>query len=106
LKRFQPTGLAVGTGDDCGVALSVLPIGNATFLVSMHRWSERGKSRYAEARMGKLLSLDRRRRAAPPKVSPVGEGEIVIFTGVRYERRAEPGHAGDPPPARPKRKRG
>jgi hypothetical protein len=71
----------------------------------MHRRSERGKSRYAEARLGKLLSLDKRRRTAPPKIPPAGEGEIVIFTGVRYERRTEPGHAGDPPPARPKHKR-
>lgn len=62
--------------------------------------------RYAEARLGKLLSLDRRRRTAPPKTPPAGEGEVVIFTGIRYERRPDPGHAGDSPPARPKRKRG
>jgi hypothetical protein len=56
--------------------------------------------------LGKLLSLDRRRRTAPPKTPPAGEGEVVIFTGIRYERRPDPGHAGDSPPARPKRKRG
>lgn len=64
------------------------------------------KGRYAEARLGNLLFLDKRRRTAPPKTPPVGDGEIVIFTGIRYERRTDPGHADDSPPARPKRKRG
>ena len=65
-----------------------------------------GKGRYAEARLGKLLSLDKRRRTASPKIPRVGDGEVVIFTGIRYERRTDPGHADDSPPARPKRKRG
>jgi hypothetical protein len=56
--------------------------------------------------LGKLLSLDKRRRAAPPKTPSAGGGEIVIFTGIRYERRTEIDRAGDSPPAGPKRKRG
>lgn len=43
-----------------------------------------------EARLGKLLQLPKRR---PKPVSPVEaepKGEVVLFTGVRYER-------GDPP---------
>jgi len=50
--------------------------------------------------------LDKRRRTASPKIPRVGDGEVVIFTGIRYERRTDPGHADDSPPARPKRKRG
>jgi hypothetical protein len=50
--------------------------------------------------------LDKRRRTAPPKGPSAGGGEVVIFTGIRYERGTEIDRAGDPPPARPKRKRG
>jgi len=50
--------------------------------------------------------LDKRRRTASPKAPPVGGGDVVIFTGVRYERRPDDSHADGTPPARPKRKRG
>jgi hypothetical protein len=50
--------------------------------------------------------LDKRRRAVPPKVPPPGGADVVIFTGIRYERRPDDGHADGTPPAKPKRKRG
>ncbi len=57
-----------------------------------------------EAGLGKLVTFQKSVRSA--KAKPVtGQGEVVLFTGVRYERDTA---APDKPPAtaRPKRKRG
>ena len=56
--------------------------------------------------MGKLLKFDQRAKAANPERSVPGSAQILIFTGVRYERGTS-----QPPnkrldPTRPKRKRG
>ena len=65
-----------------------------------------GKSRDAEAWLGKLVTFDKRRRVARPKREGGVPGQVVIFTGVRYER----GPVGVPTdgdtPLKPKRKRG
>jgi hypothetical protein len=54
--------------------------------------------------LGKLVPFQK--PARPVRVKPLsGKGEVVIFTGVRYER--ETVSPGKPPAsARPKRKRG
>ena len=60
--------------------------------------------RLGEAGLGKLVPFQKPARSA--KARPVsGKGEVVIFTGVRYEREVvAPGKP--PASARPKRKRG
>jgi hypothetical protein len=62
--------------------------------------------RHTEADLGKLVSMDKHRRPFRPKPAAGAEGEIVIFTGVRYERRDPLQPNNGPTPARPKRKRG
>ncbi len=59
-----------------------------------------------EAGLGKLVHLDKRRRPARPRPDPATGGQVVMFTGVRYERG--PGSEPDDgtSPVRPKRKRG
>ena len=54
--------------------------------------------------MGKLVQFDKRGRH--PKARPVvtGNAQIVLFTGVRYERDGTP--VPGKPVNRPKRKRG
>ncbi len=58
-----------------------------------------------EVGLGKLLKFDRRKKPADAGTRVSGDAQILIFTGVRYER-------GTPPPpnnhsdARRKRKRG
>ena len=59
-----------------------------------------------EDSLGKLVKFDRRTKAANPERSMPGSAQILIFTGVRYERGTS-----QPPnkrldPTRPKRKRG
>jgi hypothetical protein len=59
-----------------------------------------------EAGLGKLVKFDQRIKAANPGSSMPGSAQILIFTGVRYERGTS-----QPPnkrldPTRPKRKRG
>jgi hypothetical protein len=44
-----------------------------------------------EASLGKLLKFDRLRKPATAGSLPSGDAQILIFTGVRYER-------GTPPP--------
>ena len=56
--------------------------------------------------MGKLVSFDKRRRITPPRVSAGGAGQVVIFTGVRYERGPRGAPADGSTPLKPKRKRG
>ena len=57
--------------------------------------------------LGKLVQFERRRRDAKPRGPKPAEAQIVIFTGVRYERKepAEPDKPSDAS-ARSKRKRG
>lgn len=54
--------------------------------------------------LGKLIQFDKRGRQ--PKARPLdsGDAEIVLFTGVRYERNEAP--VPGKPLNRPKRKRG
>ena len=59
-----------------------------------------------EDSLGKLVKFDQRTKAANPGSSMPGSAQILIFTGVRYERGTS-----QPPntrldPTRPKRKRG
>jgi hypothetical protein len=59
-----------------------------------------------EANLGKLVSLEKRRRPLRVKPAAGTEAQVVMFTGVRYQRD-EPGvPTSDPSPKRPKHKRG
>jgi hypothetical protein len=55
--------------------------------------------------LGKLVPFDKRRRPPRPKARGEAEGEVVIFTGVRYERGLPRLPSDGSTPARPKRKR-
>ena len=57
--------------------------------------------------MGKLVQFDKRGRPIKHRPFQPGDGQVVMFTGVRYERPDAPA-AGNttPPPAKPRRKRG
>ncbi len=63
-----------------------------------------------EADLGKLVTFDKRRH--PQRSEPVSDtstgGQVLIFTGVRYERGVPPvpRDGTTTTPARPKRKRG
>lgn len=39
--------------------------------------------------MGNLIRFDSRRRVIPGQEHPSGEAQVLIFTGVRYERSGE-----------------
>ncbi|HVX83032.1 MAG: hypothetical protein ACTHOR_10165 [Devosia sp.] len=55
--------------------------------------------------MGKLVPFDKQRRAERSRAEIVGGGEVVLFTGVRYQRGTPPAPTGDGKhPARRKRK--
>ena len=63
--------------------------------------------------MGELVQLDAQRRQGKTKRTELpARGQIVIFTGVRYERAETPPAAprgqaaGGPTPAKPRRRRG
>jgi len=58
--------------------------------------------------LGKLVKFDLRPRAAKAEASPAsfGPAQILIFTGVRYERGAYQSPTTRLDPTRPKRKRG
>jgi hypothetical protein len=63
-------------------------------------------SEQLEDSLGKLVKFDQRRKAVTGGVTKPGSAQILIFTGVRYERGTS-----QPPntrldPTRPKRKRG
>ena len=63
-------------------------------------------SEQLEDSLGKLVKFDQRRKAVTGGVTKPGRAQILIFTGVRYERGTS-----QPPnkrldPTRPKRKRG
>ena len=59
-----------------------------------------------EGSLGKLVEFDQRRRAAPMQAGPAGSAQILIFTGVRYERGTTQPTNARLDPTRPKRKRG
>jgi hypothetical protein len=66
-----------------------------------------GGHQVAEAGVGKLVQFDKRGRH--PKARPIlfGNAQIVLFTGVRYERDGTPVPGNKPlGTTRPKRKRG
>ncbi|HEY0034199.1 MAG TPA: hypothetical protein VGB81_13110 [Devosia sp.] len=54
--------------------------------------------------MGKLVKFDSRRKPDAARVRGTDTAQILIFTGVRYERGTPPTNTVDP--SRPKRKRG
>jgi hypothetical protein len=54
--------------------------------------------------LGKLVNFDRRRMPATVGKQYPGGAQILMFTGVRYERGTPPSKTIDP--SRPKRKRG
>jgi len=56
--------------------------------------------------LGKLVSFDKHRRPLRPRPAEGTEAQVVIFTGVRYERPEPHLPNNGPAPARPKRKRG
>jgi hypothetical protein len=43
-----------------------------------------------EAKLGKLVQLPKRGRAPKSSAPPTGPAEVVLFTGVRYERNDAP----------------
>ncbi|HTJ57011.1 MAG TPA: hypothetical protein VL418_05535 [Devosiaceae bacterium] len=56
--------------------------------------------------MGKLVPFDRSRRPSRPQAVNTDRGQILLFTGVRYERSGNPVLRDGNSPARRKRKRG
>jgi hypothetical protein len=54
--------------------------------------------------LGKLVPFDNRRRLARAKAGESAEAQILIFTGVRYDRGGAPVPTNGTTPARPKRK--
>jgi hypothetical protein len=56
--------------------------------------------------MGKLVRLKKFRRPASSKPARTGEAQIVIFTGVRYERDNQPTPGGIGKSNGDRRKRG
>ncbi len=57
--------------------------------------------------MGKLVPFDKHRRTDRSRAGIVAGGEVVLFTGVRYQRGTPPAPTGDDKhPARRKRKGG
>jgi hypothetical protein len=58
-----------------------------------------------EAGLGKLVPFDKRRRLGRTKGGEGAEAQILIFTGVRYDRGGTTLPTNGTTPARPKRKR-
>jgi hypothetical protein len=56
--------------------------------------------------LGKLVQFDRRGRQAKARGVQAGPGEVVLFTGVRYERDGTPLPSKPIGTARAKRRRG
>lgn len=65
---------------------------------------------HSEARLGKLVQLPKRGRSAKPAAQSLGAhepAEVILFTGVRYERNDTPGLPNKPAGAASgKRRRG
>ena len=64
----------------------------------------KGSELELEDSLGKLVNFDRRRKPASAGKRNPGDAQILMFTGVRYERGTPPTKTIDP--SRPKRKRG
>jgi hypothetical protein len=58
-----------------------------------------------EAGLGKLVKFDGRRRPVKGTLQQAGNAQILIFTGVRYERGTPSAPNNRIDPSRPKRKR-
>lgn len=56
--------------------------------------------------MGKLVQFENRGRKRKAPRTEMGEAEIILFTGVRYERDSTTLPGKPPTSVRPKRKRG
>lgn len=56
--------------------------------------------------MGKLVHLDKRNRVISAHQSEKPEGQVLIFTGVRYERAIDGGKNSPSPSPKNKRRRG
>ena len=63
-------------------------------------------SEQLEDSLGKLVNFDRRRKPASAGMRSAGDAQILMFTGVRYERGTPPSPSKTMGPPRPKRKRG
>jgi hypothetical protein len=59
-----------------------------------------------EAGMGKLVPFEKGRRLVRARLAAPPEGQVVIFTGVRYQRGVPVLPDDGRTPERPKRKRG
>jgi hypothetical protein len=59
-----------------------------------------------EASLGKLVEFHRHKTIAKTGSEYSGTAQILIFTGVRYERNGAPLPGKNPDSTRPKRKRG
>jgi len=70
---------------------------------SRRHWCRNGAE---EAQLGKLVQFDRRGRHPKARPESSGKGQVVLFTGVRYERDGTPLPAKPLRGARSKRKRG
>ena len=65
-----------------------------------------GGTSQLEDSLGKLVKFDQRRKGASSGVTKPGNAQILIFTGVRYERGTSLPPTKRLDPTRPKRKRG
>ena len=65
-----------------------------------------GEPNTLEAGLGKLVKFELREQPAAGRTKPTGNAQILLFTGVRYERGTTwpTGNLRDP--SRPKRRRG
>ena len=73
----------------------------------MHAASARdGGARTLEAGLGKLVKFELRERPATGRAKPTGQAQILLFTGVRYERGTTWPTGNLRGPSRPKRRRG
>lgn len=59
-----------------------------------------------EADLGKLVPFDNRKRLGRRKAGDGADAQILMFTGVRYDRSGTTLPTNGSTPARPKRKRG
>lgn len=59
-----------------------------------------------EVSLGKLLKFEKRVRPAQAGPTPLGDAQIFLFTGVRYERGPTPPPTDRLDPSRRRRKRG
>jgi hypothetical protein len=65
-----------------------------------------GEPNTLEAGLGKLVKFELRERPASGQTKPRGDAQILLFTGVRYERGTTWPVETRRDPSRPKRRRG